>query len=92
MNPVCHGNERLQLGTRIGLVWVIILLPLKSFSHQYFECLDMCVSCTKERFNQPSYMVLKNVEDLLLKAANNDYTPEQEFVSAFDDFERSSLW
>ena len=44
----------------------------------------MCVSCTKEKFNQPGYMVLKNVEDLLLKAADNDdYTPELEFVFAF---------
>ena len=54
----------------------------------------MCVICAKERFNQPNYMVLKNVEDLLLKAANNDdYIPELEFVSAFyhDDFEQSSL-
>lgn len=54
----------------------------------------MCVSCTKDTFNQPGYTVLKNIEDLLLKAANNDdYTPELEFVSAFyyDDFEQSSL-
>ena len=39
-------------------------------------------------------MVLKNVEDLLLKAANiDDYTPELEFVLAIyhDDFEQSSL-
>ena len=55
--------------------------PKEFYHHQYFECLDICVSCTKERFNQPGHMVLKNVEDLLLKAANDDYTPELECFS-----------
>ena len=32
----------------------------------YFECLDTVVGCIRDRFNQPGYRALKNLEDLLL--------------------------
>ena len=67
----------------------------KDFYHQqYFECLDMCISCIKDRFNQPGYAALKNLEDLLIKAANNEnYNSELEFVLGFyhNDLEHTSL-
>ena len=37
-----------------------------------FECLDAVVSCIRDRFNKPGYTVLKNLEDLLLKAVRNE--------------------
>ena len=46
--------------------------PKDFYRQQYFECLDMCMSCIKDRFNQPGYAALKNLEDLLIKAANNE--------------------
>ena len=55
----------------------------------YFECLDLIVNCIKDQFDQPGYRVLKNLEDLLLKAARNeDYTTELDFVLNLykDDF------
>ena len=48
------------------------ITPKDFYRQQYFECLDMCISCIKDRFNQPGYAALKNLEDLLIKAANNE--------------------
>ena len=68
--------------------------PKEYFRQHYFECLDTIVSCIRDRFDQPGYAVLKNLEDLLLKAVRNeDYSSELDFVLNFykDDFVRSSL-
>ena len=54
----------------------------------------MCMSCIKDRFNQPGYAALKNLEDLLIKAANNEnYNSELEYVLGFyhNDLEHTSL-
>ena len=48
----------------------------------------------RDRFNQPGYQTLKNLEDLLLKSARNeDYQTELDFVLEFyrDDFNSPSL-
>ena len=68
--------------------------PKEMFRQHYFECLDLIVNCIKDRFDQPGYRVLKNLEDLLLKAARNeDYTKELDFVLNLykDDFVPSRL-
>ena len=36
--------------------------PKDLFHLDYFECLDMIVACIHNRFNQPGYGVLKNLE------------------------------
>eukprot|EP00731_Ephydatia_muelleri_P031791 Em0023g298a len=36
---------------------------------QYFEALDLAVTGIQERFGQPGYRVLQNIEDLLIKAS-----------------------
>ena len=41
--------------------------PKDLFCHNYLECLDLILACIRDRFNQPVYGVLKNLEDLLLK-------------------------
>ena len=64
------------------------------YRQHYFECLDTIVNCIRDRFNQPGYRVLKNLENLLLKAVRNeDYTSELDFVLDFykDDLVHSSV-
>ena len=54
----------------------------------------MIINHIKDRFDQPGFSVLRNLEDLLLKAAwNEDYATELEFVLSIykDDFDASKL-
>ena len=54
----------------------------------------MIINHIQDRFDQPGYSVLKNLENLLLKAAwNENYVTELEFVSSMykDDFDVSKL-
>ena len=37
----------------------------------YFECIDCIVSCIHDRFNQPGYIQLLKLENVLVKAAKN---------------------
>ena len=47
------------------------------YSQQYFECLDFITSAIQDRFDQPGYKTLIQLENLLLKAARGDvYTNE----------------
>jgi hypothetical protein len=60
----------------------------------YFECLDFVVTCIWDRFNQPGYAVLKQLEDTLLKAVKGEnYREQLESVLEFykDDFIPSNL-
>lgn len=64
------------------------------YSHQYFECLDFIFNAIKDRFHQPGYKTLKQLENLLLKAARGEeYKDELAFVIDHygDDFTPSSL-
>ena len=51
----------------------------------YFEALDNAVSAIKERFDQPGYKIFKNLDGLLVKAANKeDYSAEfQEVIALY---------
>ena len=40
------------------------------YRQQYFEALDLVVSCVKDRFNQPGYQVYRHLEDVLLKCVH----------------------
>ena len=60
----------------------------------YFEALDYVVSSIKDRFDQPGFKVYKNLEELLVKAANKqDYSTEiQEVLALYgDDLDKSEF-
>ena len=64
------------------------------YSLQYLECLDFIVNAIKDRFDQPGYKTLQQLENLLLKAARGEeYKDELDFVLDHygDDFVPSSL-
>lgn len=64
------------------------------YSQQYFECLDFIFNAIKDRFDQPGYKTLKQLENLLLKAARGEeYKEELSFAIDHygDDFTSSSL-
>ena len=64
------------------------------YRRQYFEAIDLAVSSIQDRFDQPGYAIYRNLESLLLKAANKeDYSAELREVMNFygDDFNESEL-
>ena len=51
----------------------------------YFEALDLLVNCIKRRFNQPSYQIFMNLENLLINAIKGcSYT--EEFKKVVDTY------
>ena len=55
--------------------------PKEFYSQQYFECLDFIASAIKDRFDQPGYKALQELENLLVKAARREeYTAELAFA------------
>ena len=64
------------------------------YSQHYFECLDFIINAIKDRFDQPGYKALKQLENLLIKAARGEeYKDELESVVDHygNDFTQSSL-
>ncbi len=58
--------------------------PKALYRCHYFECLDLITTFIRDRFNQPGYKTLKNLENLLLKSARNqNYQNELDFVLKF---------
>lgn len=56
------------------------------FRPKYFEAIDLAMASVKDRFDQPGYRVLQNVEDLLIKSAQpirTEFTEELDFVCEF---------
>lgn len=50
----------------------------------YFETIDLITHAIDERFDQPGYGTYRNLEELLLKAANgDDYSAELKEVTTF---------
>ena len=68
---------------------------IQEYYHQlYFEALDLVITGITDRFDQPGYILYKNLEGLLVKSANNascdDYL--NEVVSFYrDDFNPTEL-
>ena len=47
----------------------LMLRPIKSlYRQQYFEAIDLIVTCIEDRFNQPGYKTYQSLQSLLLKA------------------------
>ena len=64
------------------------------FRRQHFEAVDLVVNCIRAPFHQPGYQIYKNVESLLLNAANGDsFDEEFQKVADFykDDFNSGLL-
>ena len=58
--------------------------PKALYRSYYYECLDLITTFIRDRFNQPCYKTLKNLDDLLLKSARNEnYQNELDFVLKF---------
>ena len=53
------------------------------FRCQYFEAVDLVVNCIRVCFDQPGYQIYKNVESLLLNAANGE-SFDEEFQKVVD--------
>ncbi|KAH3786996.1 hypothetical protein DPMN_165115 [Dreissena polymorpha] len=74
MNHRCQENEKYPN----GFSWEI---PINFFPdsvadhyrHTYFEAFDLVIHCALDRFDQPGLNVLRNVEDLIVKAASYGY-------------------
>ena len=59
-----------------------------------FEALDLVINAIQDRFDQPGYKMCKNLQEILLKAANgHDYSTEIQTVTDFygDDFDPVQL-
>ncbi len=68
--------------------------PKEFYRRFYYEALDLVINSISRRFDQPGYKTYKNVEELLLKAAQGkDYHAEFDFVINFygSDFVSSQL-
>jgi hypothetical protein len=66
------------------------------YRHTFFEALDLVIHCVKDRFDQPGIKVLRNVEDLIVKATSYSfeyYSEEFLFVTEFysDDVNKDTL-
>jgi len=58
--------------------------PKEFLRQHYFEVLDLIVNFIKDRFNQPGYGVYRQLQDLLLKAAQReDFQVEFDFIIKF---------
>lgn len=60
----------------------------------YFEAIDLAIVSIEDRFNQSGFLMYQNLEELLIKAANNkDFSSELEKIVSFygDDFEATEL-
>ena len=86
-----RAPARIEVGSSEGYHPVT---PKDFYRQHYFECLDLIINHIQDRFDQPGFSILKNLEDLLLKAAwNENYVKELEFVLSVykDDFDASKL-
>ena len=64
------------------------------YRRQYYEALDIAIASITKRFDQPGYAMYKNLESLLVHAANGqDYDQYLGNVAAFykDDFDQALL-
>ena len=58
--------------------------PVDHYRRVYYEAIDLITTCINNRFDQPGYKIYRNIENLLLKAANTEnYDEELKFVTQF---------
>lgn len=44
--------------------------PSYHYKRIYFEAFDLVINCIKNRFDQPGYLMYRNLETVLISAAN----------------------
>lgn len=58
--------------------------PKEYYKRIYYEALDLVINCIKSRFDQPGYTMYKNLETLLVAAANGeDFEEHFKLVTEF---------
>ena len=83
--------KHLEVGSAEGFHSVSVQ---EHYRRLYFEALDLVITGITDRFDQPGYVVYKNLEGLLVKAANNTPCDDclNEVVSFYrDDFNPTEL-
>jgi hypothetical protein len=80
--------RRYQLGTSDGSHPVTVE---DVFRPRYFEAVDLVMASVRERFDQPGYRVLRNVEDLLIKSAQPEQQERSVELDAVCEFYSSDL-
>ena len=86
-----RAPRRFEIGDGIGYHAASVE---EFYKTQYYEALDLATASIKDQFEQPGYAVYKNLEELLLKSANNkNYSVELQEVLKFyeDDFNELEL-
>ena len=59
------------------------------YRRQYFEALDCAIAGITDRFDQPGYAVYRNLEGLLVNAANN--APHEEYLDRVTSFYKDDV-
>lgn len=76
-----RAPARLEVGTGVGYQHESVE---EMYRHQYFEAIDLAITGIKDRFNQPGYCMYRNLEELLVHAANQkDYSKQLDEVLSF---------
>ena len=68
--------------------------PKSLYKQQYFEALDLIITCINDRFNQQGYRVYRSLESLLSKAfKQEDLSSDLKVICDFykDDFDEDLL-
>lgn len=88
--PSLPRRRRFESGSRDGYAFPDT--PVDHYRRVYYEAVDLITTCINNRFDQPGYKIYRNIEDLLLKAANaEDYDAELKFVTEFYGFDFDGL-
>ena len=86
-----RAPARFEVGTGVGYQHESVE---ELYRQQYFEAIDLAIAGIKDRFNQPGYCMYRNLEELLVHAANRkDYSRQLDEVVSFyaDDLQQQLL-
>ena len=93
-NQSCQGEEKcLNVTSREQQKQNFHHLP-RVIIKVYFEVLDLVIICVTNRFNKPGYIQYKNMEELLMLAANGkDFKEKLKVITDFylNDFDDYKL-
>ena len=71
-DPVLPRQKKLPKRIDSGAPCHIYSTPEELFRHQYFEAIDLLVSEIKRRFDQPTLVLLQEMEKVLIGACNKE--------------------
>ena len=84
-DPVLPRRRKAALRYEVGrAVPEFSSSPEADYKKMYFEALDLVITCITARFKQPGHVMYKNLEELLLHAANGkNFDNEFKLVTGF---------